>query len=50
MSPFFTPSFDTSLRQGGVEGANRSDRRLCQSIVFEPMPRGADTACLADRL
>jgi hypothetical protein len=49
MLPFLTPSFETGLRQGGVGGANRSDRRVCRSVVFEPMPRGSDTARSADR-
>ena len=46
---FLTPPFDTSLRQGGVGGANRSDRRPYRSLVFAPMPRGTDTARPADR-
>jgi len=46
---FLTPSLDTSLRQGDVGGANRSGRRLRRSLVLAPMPRGTDTARLADR-
>jgi hypothetical protein len=49
MSPFLTSSFDASLRQGGVGGANRSDRYPFDSVVFAPMPRGTDTAHPANR-
>jgi len=48
MSLFFIPSFDTSLDQGGVGGANRSDRRPFRSVAFAPTPSGAGTARLAD--
>jgi hypothetical protein len=43
-----TPSFDTSLRQGGVGGAKLSDRRHCRSLAFAPMPSGTDIARPAD--
>jgi hypothetical protein len=49
MSLLFISSFDTSLHQGGVGGANRSDRRPVRSFLFAPTPHGADTARLADR-
>ena len=49
MSLFIIPSFDTHLCQGGLGGANRSDRRPCRSVLFAPMPRGTDTARPADR-
>jgi hypothetical protein len=50
MSLFLTPSFDTSLCQGGVGGVNYSEAGPCQSLLFTPMPCGTDTACPADRL
>ena len=44
MSPLLNPSFVALLRQGGVGGANRRDRRLWRSARFAPMPPGTDTA------
>jgi hypothetical protein len=41
-------SFVALLRQGGVGGANRNDRRLWRSVRFAPMPSGTDTARPAD--
>ena len=49
MPLFLTPSFDACLCQGGIGGANRSDRRPCQSVLFARMPRGTDTARPAER-
>ena len=39
MSLFFIPAFDTSLHQGGVAGATRSDRRHFRSVVFASTPK-----------
>jgi hypothetical protein len=39
-----TSSFRTCLGPGGVEGANRNNRRLGASARFAPMPAGTDTA------
>jgi hypothetical protein len=36
-------SFRTCLGPGGVEGANRNNRRLGASVWFAPMPCGTDT-------
>ena len=37
-------SFVVLLRQGGVGGAHRNDRRLWRSVRFAPMPGSTDTA------
>jgi hypothetical protein len=48
MTLFLKSSFDAFLRQGGVGGANRNDRRLWRSVRFAPMPGSTDTARPAD--
>jgi hypothetical protein len=41
-------SFVVLLRQGGVGGANRNDRRLWRSVRFAPVGGSTDTARPAD--
>jgi hypothetical protein len=44
MTLFLVSSFDTTIRQGGVGGANGSDRLPYRSLVFAPMRHRTDTA------
>ncbi len=44
MMPSYLILFTARLRDGGVAGANRTDRNLRRSCRFAPTPRGSDTA------
>jgi len=44
MSPLLSSTFVAFLRQGGVGGAHRPDRRSWRAARFAQIPRGTDTA------